>query len=138
MGRPVWKLESSDYTKFFFYYPNEWWDVGPDYTIAAASIASPESGLSEIPSHGWKVRINDTWVTDSNLTIVNASGSTTTTICPTTMSPTEMKELDKYLTPEVECPKFKKEEETNTNTNKEGKTTPADLPTIDLFLNPNR
>ena len=77
MGRPVWKLESSDYTKFFFYSPNEWWDVGPNYTIAAASITSQESGLSEIPSHGWKVGVNDT---DSNLIIVNASGSNKTTI----------------------------------------------------------
>ena len=60
MGRPVWKLESSSHTKFFFYSPNKWWDVGDNYTIAIANINSPKSGLSEIPSHGWKVGVNDT------------------------------------------------------------------------------
>ena len=78
MGRPVWKLESSDYTKFLFYDSYKSWTVGPNYAIAAGGITSQESGLSEIPSHGWKVGINDTWVTDSNLTIVNASGSNKT------------------------------------------------------------
>ena len=55
-----------------------------------------------------------------------------------TMSPTEMKELDKHLTPEVECPKIEKKEETKKEKNKEEETTPTKLPTIDLFLNPDR
>ena len=42
-----------------------------------------------------------------------------------TMSPVKMAKMDKILTPEVECPESKED-------------TPADLPPIDIFLNPDR
>ena len=149
-GKPVW--QQGTYERYIFFSNKSYVGINSNYSIGnMAWIWSKDYGLSDIPIRGYEV-LNNTkneknetsFVDDPELTIERSTSTkalvcpattttTTTTTSPTTvtMSPAKMEELDKHLTPKVECPT---QESTEHSPEEPSKAPPA----IDLFLNPSR